>query len=314
MSQLPDPESHSLGSLGSSSPMGVGCIRALFFESDSKAAEKQIAGEDDAKRCPGSFDCSVSSYDSIPSLHNQQRYKISDQQLGVGCEATIFEGEDVITRTKIAVKVFPKNGLKSETEILLESQILQICAHRNVIGYIDLLEDPNSFNMFLEYAPGGDLLNRLTKENHKYTEVEARSLFRNLVEAIHFIHSMDIVHRDIKPENILLMSSTDHCDMRVNDFGCATICYDDSLTDLIGTFQYMAPEVLKRSPYGKRVDLWMLGVLLYIVLSGGYPFSHCNDKVKLKRIVSAKYSLESSRWVIDRYPTSHEYSHCRWLL
>ena len=281
--------------------MGVGCIRALFFESGSR--EKQITSEDDTKRCPGSFDCSVSSYDSIPSLSNQQRFRISDQQIGVGCEAAIFEGEDTISRTKVAVKVFPKNGLKSETEILLEAQILQICAHRNVISYVDLLEDPQRFTMILEYAPGGDLLNRLTKENHKYTEMEARSLFRNLVGAIQFIHSMDIVHRDIKPENILLMSTTDHCDIRVNDFGCATICYDDSLNDLIGTFQYMAPEVLKRCPYGKRVDLWMLGVLLYIVLSGGYPFSHCNDKVKLKRIISAKYSMESSRWVILSYLT-----------
>ena len=277
--------------------MGVACIRALFYDSGGKADSNQIAMGADTKCCQ-SFDSSLSSCDSIPSMNNRQRYQISDLQIGIGCEATIFEGEDLVFRNKVAVKIFPRGGIKSETEVLLEAQILQICAHRRVISYFDLFEDPKGHVMILEYAPGGDLLNRLTRDGHKYTESEARSLFTNLVEAIQFIHSMDIVHRDIKPENILLMSNSSHCDIRVNDFGCATICYDDSLNDLIGTLQYMAPEVLKRIPYGKRVDLWMAGVLLYIVLSGGYPFSHCNEKTKLKKITCAKYSMESSRWVI----------------
>ena len=133
------------------------------------------------------------------------------------------------------------------------------------------------------------LFNRIV-EKGCYPETEAADLFAQILLSIDYLHSLNIVHRDVKPENILFIS-TDSSDMKLIDFGYAGLLLPDrELTGLCGTPDYVAPEVLtwyedddNGTPYGKGSDLWSLGVLLYVILSGCSPFSADEEELLLQQ-------------------------------
>ena len=149
---------------------------------------------------------------------------------------------------------------------------------------------------------GGELFNRIVDKGC-FTEAEAADLFAQILLSIDYLHSRDIVHRDVKPENILFVSS-ESADMKLIDFGYAGLwAADKQLTGLCGTPDYVAPEVLtwyddddNGTPYGKGSDLWSLGVLLYVILSGCSPFSADEEEQLLKQVAEAKYEFFEHEW------------------
>ena len=115
---------------------------------------------------------------------------------------------------------------------------------------------------------------------NRYSEENARKLMIQVLSAVEYLHNRQIIHRDLKPENILLVSSKNDIEVKVTDFGLAKKANRDGLKTFCGTPQYFAPEVLKRKNnaqsggrYGAAVDMWSLGVILYILLSGSFPFA-----------------------------------------
>jgi serine/threonine protein kinase len=130
--------------------------------------------------------------------------------------------------------------------------------------------------LVMELVKGGDLFDCIV-EKQRYSEMEARRAMRRLLSAIHYLHEeSNIVHRDLKPENVLCSSPTD---VKLADFGLAKILKADGLKTFCGTPAYFAPEVLQRrgtvagqGRYGKPADIWSLGVILYILLTGKPPF------------------------------------------
>lgn len=123
---------------------------------------------------------------------------------------------------------------------------------------------------------------------------------KQLFEAVEYIHSNDVVHRDLKPENILL---DDNYNIKVTDFGFARVIEPkERLTDLCGTPGYLAPELLRASMYedaegyGKEVDLWACGVIMYTLLVGFPPFWHRKQMVMLRNIMAGKYEFCSPEW------------------
>jgi len=143
--------------------------------------------------------------------------------------------------------------------------------------------------LVLEVAEGGELFDYIV-ERGNFTEEEACRIFKQLLEGVIYIHKCDVVHRDLKPENLLL--SMDKTHLKVSDFGLAAECIGDSceLTQCCGSPSYVAPEVLEGTPYGKRVDSWSAGVILYILLSGYQPFGSSKD------IVNGRYAFPDRDW------------------
>jgi len=131
----------------------------------------------------------------------------------------------------------------------------------------------------MEYIQGGDLFSYLEKRKFKISESRACFIVHSLATALYYLHSYGIVHRDVKPDNILMGDESDDSDVKLMDFGLSKmIGPNETCNESFGTFGYIAPEVLLRRPYNKGVDMWSLGVVTYILLSGRSPFQEDTEK------------------------------------
>ncbi|OJJ05362.1 hypothetical protein ASPVEDRAFT_55267 [Aspergillus versicolor CBS 583.65] len=207
----------------------------------------------------------------------RQQYRVL-QQLGKGHFATVYLCVERATGTQYAVKMFEKrsgDSQKSQNESLMqEIGLLMSVSHRNLLCLKDTFDESDGVYLVLELAPQGELFNMIISKQ-KFTENETRHIFLQLFEGLKYLHDRGIVHRDIKPENILV--ADDKLSVKLGDFGLAKIIGEDSFTTtLCGTPSYVAPEILqetRRRKYTKAVDIWSLGVVLYICLCGFPPFS-----------------------------------------
>ncbi|KAF2112476.1 kinase-like domain-containing protein [Lophiotrema nucula] len=207
----------------------------------------------------------------------RQQYRILEQ-LGKGHFASVYLCVEKSTGVRYAVKVFTKRsgpGEKSKVDGLQqEIAVLMGVSHPALLCLKDTFDEDDGVYLVLELAPEGELFNWIVMKQ-KLTEAEARKVFVQLFQAVKYLHERSIVHRDIKPENILLTDKNLH--VKLADFGLAKIIGEESFTTtLCGTPSYVAPEILETSNhrrYTRAVDVWSLGVVLYICLCGFPPFS-----------------------------------------
>jgi len=178
-----------------------------------------------------------------------------------------------------------------------EVRILQTIQHPHIIKIADVFETETDLFLILELVSGGDLFDRIVSKSF-YKEDEAKILFGKLVEAVAYLHSTGIAHRDLKPENILLATKDDDTNIKVSDFGLSKVVGEDQLMKtLCGTPQYLAPEIINKKDgktigYSKVVDIWSMGVILYILLVGYPPF----DSQDTEAMRTAKYSFKHRKW------------------
>ncbi|KAK3372464.1 kinase-like domain-containing protein [Podospora didyma] len=200
------------------------------------------------------------------------------EKLGKGHFAEVYLCVEKSTGQRYAVKIFSKTpGVEERSKnegLQQEIAVLMGVSHPNVLCLKDTFNEPNAVYLVLELAPEGELFNFIVQKQ-KLTENESRKLFTQLFQGVKYLHDRNIVHRDIKPENILLVDKDLH--VKIADFGLAKIIGEESFTTtLCGTPSYVAPEILadnRRRKYTKAVDVWSLGVVLYICLCGFPPFS-----------------------------------------
>jgi len=151
--------------------------------------------------------------------------------------------------------------------------------------------------MVLELLTGGELFDRIVSKG-SYSEREASELIKDIVSAIFYLHSIGIVHRDLKPENLIYLSPRGDSPIKITDFGLAKYqsAKTIAMTTACGTPGYVAPEVLKNEPYDKAVDLWSMGVILYILLCGFPPFYHESTAALYKQIKKGEYDFPDPYW------------------
>lgn len=196
------------------------------------------------------------------------------EELGKGSFATVKRAIHKKTGDVYAVKIIRKQELQPEElrAINDEVKIMSAIKHDHCVGLYDMFESPRKVYMVLELLDGGELFDRIVQEN-SFTEGAAAELTRCLADAIGYLHSRGIVHRDLKPENIIYKSKAKDAEVKITDFGLAKIRkHEEKMLTACGTPGYVAPEVLKQQPYTSKVDIWSLGVILYILLCGYPPF------------------------------------------
>jgi len=191
---------------------------------------------------------------------------------------------------------------QSLTRIYEEINILRVLGnHPAIIQLVDMDESQhNTIRLVLELCEGGELYDRIQQKQF-YPELEAKTLIKNLLEAIGFIHSRGIMHRDLKPENILLASKVSNTDIKISDFGLAKISKDyprrlPRSHSICGSDFYLAPEVIKQEEYGREIDIWSVGVVAYVVLSGSLPFFHNVLHKLYRQIVERELSFPEQAW------------------
>lgn len=263
-----------------------------------------------------------------------------ERPLGVGGHGVVFPGVNrssgEIMAIKQVSKKFASDGKAKEEalrrRVATEAEVIRIAGeHRSICTYKELFEGEDAWYIVTELARGGELFDRLV-ERGAYTASGAASVMRELVDAVAYLHQIGIAHLDLKPENVLLASDeTDASDVRLVDFGSArflaptleirshasfrgseskeTIARHTSASEedmqqepAGATPAYAAPEVLRRVRYDEKADIWSLGVILYLLLTGTHPFDPTNDaddEVVTQRVIqgaAASGAFEGSNW------------------
>jgi len=178
-----------------------------------------------------------------------------------------------------------------ETEI----EVFKRCGHENVVKMADFFETSKEWIMVLEKVTGGELLDRIS-ERDRYREDDARKAIYETLLAVEHLHSRGVVHRDIKPENLLLLSKDDDAPIKIADFGTAHVLKDDNedgkLRLRCGTPVYAAPELIEilinvgeRKGYGRPVDIWGVGIIMFSILGGYPPFWAEEDEKTYEKIL-----------------------------
>jgi serine/threonine protein kinase len=183
-----------------------------------------------------------------------------------------------------------------------EINILTVIGHHpGLVSLVDVDEGmPGSIRLVLELCEGGELYDRIQQKQY-YTEQEARTCTHNLLEAVAYIHSKGIMHRDLKPENILLASKVSNTDVKISDFGLARMSRDfpnrlPRSHSICGSDFYLAPEVIKQEEYGREIDIWAVGIITYVLLSGSLPFFHNVLHKLYRQIVERDMSFPEAAW------------------
>ncbi|AET00192.1 putative protein kinase CAMK-CDPK family [Medicago truncatula] len=203
------------------------------------------------------------------------------------------------TGKQYACKTIAKRKLANKEDIEDVRREVQIMHHLtgqpNIVELIGAFEDKQSVHLVMELCAGGELFDRIIAKGH-YTERAAASLLRTIVQIVHTCHSMGVIHRDLKPENFLLLSKDENSPLKATDFGLSVFYKQgDQFKDIVGSAYYIAPDVLKRK-YGPEVDIWSVGVMLYILLCGVPPFWAESENGIFNAILRGHVDFSSDPW------------------
>jgi calcium-dependent protein kinase len=220
------------------------------------------------------------------------------KKIGGGSFGTVWLGHRIgYEKYKFAIKKINKKEVGKELELLRrEIDILREVDHPNIIKYHDIYEDNNHIFIVMQYCSGGELFTKIISEGRLH-ESEARVFMNKMVMAVNHLHSLQIVHRDLKTENFLFDSKCATKELKLVDFGLSNKFGNklEKLHSRVGTIYYVAPEVLKGN-YDSKCDMWSLGVLMYVMLSGDLPFYDEKLAEVYKKLNNGEYHFSKPCW------------------
>ena len=236
---------------------------------------------------------SVSIKNSIKDYSFYDNYELM-QELGEGHFGKVCKCKSKKTNDIYAVKLINKIKLNSIDLQLVrqEKNYLKLIKNENIISLKDIFEDKKNIYLVTDYYSGGDLLTYLEEKQRckeKITEKNCARIILKIAKGIQYLHNFGIMHRDIKPENIMFGRDSNIKTLKIIDLGvCKTLSFGEKAKEPIGTNGYIPPEIYKQKEYSFKVDVWSLGVILYLLVTGGIlPFDDVNMdcKVIAKKVV-----------------------------
>ena len=222
-------------------------------------------------------------------------YLLNDE-IGSGGFPKVVLGTHIPTGEKVAIKIMDKEQILSDElnreRVLSEIAILKIVRHNNIIKLYEVMETPKNIYLVMEYCDGGELFDYIVSKQH-LSEKQACVFFQEIIDALTYLHSQNIVHRDVKPENILLESFGKKMTCKLIDFGISrTYTLDKLISTPCGTASYAPPEMHRGEEYyGLLSDVWSAGVLLYAMVFGYLPFCEEDEDTNIDNIIKGNYEI-----------------------
>lgn len=216
----------------------------------------------------------------------------------------VWASIDRQTGLRYATKIVDRRAISpvEDARVVREVALLKsLDKNKGTISCVDFYQEPQHYYIISEYAEGGSLQQRLV-EKRRLPEAQVKKLAKSLLEGLKYLHQHDICHRGLKPDNILLhVVGEDGEETLIADFGTAIhLPYfggeRGQITGKCGSSLYAAPEVQNRKPYDTQCDMWSLGVILFLALSGSLPFVDKNRRSLLRKITKAEYIFDPKDW------------------
>ncbi|XP_034391077.1 serine/threonine-protein kinase H1 homolog [Cyclopterus lumpus] len=218
--------------------------------------------------------------------------------IGRGSFSRVVRVEHKSTRQPYAIKMIETRYREGREVCESELCVLRRVRHTNIIQLMEVFETAERVYMVMELATGGELFDRIIARG-SFTERDATRVLQMVLDGVKYLHTLGITHRDLKPENLLYYHPGSDSKIIITDFGLASSRKkgDECLMKTTcGTPEYIAPEILVRKPYTNAVDMWALGVISYILLSGTMPFEDDNRMRLYRQILKGKYSFSGEPW------------------
>lgn len=233
-------------------------------------------------------------------------YELENDILGQGKFGIVKSGIHKKSKEKVAIKILSKKQMKEkDTQLVREEiDIMKVCNHPNIVKLLDHYENSEYIFIVMEFLQGGTLAKYLEETPvDELSEYNSAKIAYQIANALDYLHNCGIVHRDLKPENIMIKHYCpyeDFSSLKIMDFGLSKVLGPvEKVTDGFGTLTYVAPEVLTRKPYNKQVDIWSLGVIIFYMLSGVFPFDDDSNDEELiaKKIVFSELKFNHKSWI-----------------
>ncbi|XP_017537117.1 calcium/calmodulin-dependent protein kinase (CaM kinase) II gamma 1 isoform X12 [Colossoma macropomum] len=221
------------------------------------------------------------------------------EELGKGAFSVVRRCVKKSTGQEYAAKIIntKKLSARDHQKLEREARICRLLKHPNIVRLHDSIAEEGFHYLVFDLVTGGELFEDIVAREY-YSEADASHCINQILESVNHIHQHDIVHRDLKPENLLLASKMKGAAVKLADFGLAIEVQGDQQAwfGFAGTPGYLSPEVLRKDPYGKPVDIWACGVILYILLVGYPPFWDEDQHKLYQQIKAGAYDFPSPEW------------------
>ncbi|XP_018431744.1 PREDICTED: calcium/calmodulin-dependent protein kinase type II subunit gamma isoform X7 [Nanorana parkeri] len=221
------------------------------------------------------------------------------EELGKGAFSVVRRCVKKSTNQEFAAKIIntKKLSARDHQKLEREARICRLLKHPNIVRLHESISEEGFHYLVFDLVTGGELFEDIVAREY-YSEADASHCIHQILESVQHIHQHDIVHRDLKPENLLLASKCKGAAVKLADFGLAIEVQGDQQAwfGFAGTPGYLSPEVLRKDPYGKPVDIWACGVILYILLVGYPPFWDEDQHKLYQQIKAGAYDFPSPEW------------------
>uniref|UniRef100_A0A4W5P2R4 calcium/calmodulin-dependent protein kinase n=1 Tax=Hucho hucho TaxID=62062 RepID=A0A4W5P2R4_9TELE len=221
------------------------------------------------------------------------------EELGKGAFSVVRRCIKKSNGQEFAAKIIntKKLSARDHQKLEREARICRLLKHPNIVRLHESISEEGFHYLVFDLVTGGELFEDIVAREY-YSEADASQCINQILESVHHMHQHDIVHRDLKPENLLLASKLKGAAVKLADFGLAIEVQGDEQAwfGFAGTPGYLSPEVLRKDPYGKPVDIWACGVVLYILLVGYPPFWDEDQHKLYQQIKAGAYDFPSPEW------------------
>ncbi|KAM6195204.1 myosin light chain kinase 3 isoform 1-T1 [Sarcoramphus papa] len=288
-------ESESASSGGSENDAcqrtGMAAEKTKSLEASKELPTQDEMIVDDSPSPPAPFEHRIVSVKQteVTTCYSVCRHEV----LGGGRFGQVHKCTEISTGLNLAAKIIKVKGAKEREEVKNEINVMNQLNHVNLIQLYDAFEAKNNITLIMEYLDGGELFDRITDENYNLTELDAILFTKQICEGVHYLHQHYILHLDLKPENILCVNHTGN-QIKIIDFGLARRYKPrEKLKVNFGTPEFLAPEVVNYDFVSFPTDMWSVGVITYMLLSGLSPFLGETDAETMNYVVNCSWDFDA---------------------